>query len=107
MTQAPIPAGGAVEAGRKRNERVLILFARMERARVQGKTLRLTWKELDVLWTVFGSVMSPAAEWAFAAASPEKPAPDLAALLAEIAEAMAAEDLAARALPLTSKEDRT
>ena len=105
MTQAPIPTGGAIEAARERNKQVLILLARMEAARTAGKTLRLNWRELDVLWTVFRSVMDPAATWAYGPIDPEtNPQPDLAALLAEIAEAMAAEDPAARALPLTEME---
>lgn len=76
----------------ERDRRILILFAEMESARIGGRTKRLSWKDIDLLWTVFGGLMGPAATWAFGPIDEDaSPPPDLGVSLMEIGRATIAQ----------------
>ncbi|UYW33676.1 hypothetical protein [Methylorubrum extorquens] len=76
----------------ERDGRILVLFAKMESARIARRTVRLSWKDTDLLWTVFGGLMGPAATWAFGPIDEDaSPQPDLGALLVEIGRATVAQ----------------
>lgn len=68
-----------------RDRQILILFALMERNRRQGRGLRLSCRELDVLASAFGPLMAEALTWGASSDGEADPQPDIRAALVGIA----------------------